>query len=379
MGLASCTGAAFLAMLVWAEEPSLGHGALFGFCVAMALLSKFTAIGFFPASAAIAILFYLASARPGFGRLKQLARERLGSLLLAIEICFLVCWGTFFFSLGKLPFWNVVLPAREYIFGVYVALLHNHGGHTAYLLGQHSRFGWWYYFPVGLAVKTPLALLVLASVGTAVSWNNRRRLPYLLPFAFVLGILLPAMVGNVNIGVRHVLPVYLGLAIIAALGLDWLLRMAYGRRWAGALAGVLVLWLAATGAIHHPNYLSYFNELVPYPQHRVLCDSDYDWGQDLARLGARLRELGATEVNYGLIGAEDTKFIQAYSGLPRIIPINPMKPAEGWTAICPTLDHARQYGLYYRDPNIRPWYQHVPVRERVGTIDLLYLPPGSLK
>ena len=37
------------------------------------------------------------------------------------------------------------------------------------------------------------------------------------------------------------------------------------------------------------------------------------------------------------------------------------------------------YGLEYRYPNIKPWYQYVPVKERVGTIDILYLPPGTLK
>ncbi len=379
MGLASCLAAAFLAMLVWVEEPTPLHGANFGFCLALALLSKFTTLGFFPAAVAIAFVFYLACERPGMRLLKQLARERLASFGIAAAVCFLVWWGAYLFTFGKVPFWNVSLPAWEYFDGIRVAMLHNTEGHPAYMLGKASRFGWWYFFPVGLAVKTPLAMLALLGVGSAVCWKRRGSLPYLLPFAFMLGVMLPAMAGNVNIGIRHVLPVFFGFAVVSAIGAVRLLEMGGTRAWANAAAGVLVLWLAATGAIHHPDYIPYFNELVSYPPDRVMCDSDYDWGQDTARLARRLRELGATQVNYGPLNSGDAAFLEAYSGLPHITPINPVKPAEGWTAICPTPDHAQQYGLEYRYPNIKPWYQYVPVKERVGTIDILYLPPGTLK
>jgi hypothetical protein len=71
-------------------------------------------------------------------------------------------------------------------------------------------------------------------------------------------------------------------------------------------------------------------------------------------------------------------FLEIYPGLPPIRNIHPVQPAEGWTAVCPTMDHATQYGLEYRYPNLKPWYTYLPVQERVGTIDLLYLPPGSL-
>ena len=228
-------------------------------------------------------------------------------------------------------------------------------------------------------MKTPLALLVLLLVGIGVCWRNRRRVAYLMPLAFSLGVLLPAMTGNVNIGVRHVLPVYLAFSVIAAVGLVQLARLSKRSMWAGAAAAGLVLWLAATGALHHPDYIPYFNELVTGQPDRVLCDSDYDWGQDTKRLAARLKQLGATSVNYGYVDSADNAFLEAYPGLPHIRNIHPLHPAEGWTAICPTFDHATQYGLEYRYPDIRPWYTYLPVREQVGTIDLRYLAPGSLE
>src|SRR5260370_40363930 len=117
-------------------------------------------------------------------------------------------------------------------------------------------------------------MLLLVFAGLWVCWKNRGRLSYALPVAFAVGILLPAMSGDVNIGVRHVLRVYLAFSIVGALGLVEMLRRSSSAKWIGAAAGVLVVWLAATGALHHPDYIPYFNELVPFPQDRMLCDSD---------------------------------------------------------------------------------------------------------
>jgi hypothetical protein len=387
MGLASCLGAAFLAMLVWMEDPTPLRAVIFGLCTALAFLSKFTALGFLPIGAAAAFLLYLAAERPGVRKLKQLARERAAGFGIAVAVCLFTMWAAYFFSFGKMPHWNyanvpywdIALPAPEYFDGIRFAILHNTLGHPAYLLGEPRVFGWWYYFPVGLAVKTPIAFLVLLAAGLWACWKNRRRMAWLLPLAFIAGIMLPAMSGHVNIGVRHVLPVYLAFSVIAALGLVELLRRPASAKWAPVAAGLLVLWLAGTGILHHPDYIPYFNELVPYPQDRVLCDSDYDWGQDTKRLAARLHQLGATSVNYGYLDSKDSQFLEKYPGLPHIVNIHPLKPAEGWTAVCPTFDHATQYGLEYRYPNLSPWYTYLPVKERVGTIDLYYVAPGSLE
>ncbi|MEI4861449.1 hypothetical protein Q8G41_28060, partial [Klebsiella pneumoniae] len=80
-------------------------------------------------------------------------------------------------------------PAPAFFDGIKVALRHNENGHPAWLLGQHGNTGWWYYFPVALAVKTPLALLILTAVGIYLAWRNRATAAYLMPVAFALGIL----------------------------------------------------------------------------------------------------------------------------------------------------------------------------------------------
>jgi len=53
------------------------------------------------------------------------------------------------------------LPAHPYLMGLDRVSEFDTGGHHAYLLGKTSMFGWWYYFPVAFAVKTPTAVLLL--------------------------------------------------------------------------------------------------------------------------------------------------------------------------------------------------------------------------
>ena len=376
MALAACLGAAFLTLILWAEQPTPRRALLFGLATALACLSKFTAMGFLPAAALLALLAYLATVRPTLARLTELARERAATFGLAVATGALVIWAAYWFSFGRVPAWGIVLPAPEFFDGIHSSMQHNRLGHPAYLLGQVSSRGWWYYFPVVLAVKTPIAFLLLCAFGVYLAWRNRVKLEYLLPLAFAIGILIPAMTSNVNIGVRHILPIYIGLSLVAAAALVEIAGRA--PRWAGMAAALLVVWLAATGAIHHPDYLAYFNEFVSEPD-TVLVDSDYDWGQDTKRLAKRLRELGATSVSFGGIGASDDEFLQIFPGLPPVQHIHPLNPLEGYTAVSPTLWRATQYGLYYKHPNVRPWFEQFQPQERVGSLLLYYIPPGSLR
>jgi hypothetical protein len=366
MALTACVGLAFYAMLRWAERPTLPNAALAGFAAALAALSKFTALGYLPATVAFALLAWSFAKRPGTATVIALAKERAaGAIVLAAVAC-LTIWAGYFFS------WNHG-PAPEFFDGIRVALRHNENGHPAWLLGQHSNTGWWYYFPVALAVKTPLALLILTAVGIYLAWRNRANAAYLMPIAFALGILLPAMRGNVNIGVRHVLPVYIAFCILAALACEELARRHV------VIPAVLVLWIAISGAIHHPDYIPYFNEasaLLGPPDH-ILVDSDYDWGQDTKRLAERLRQLGVHEINWGTFNSPDNQFLETYPGLPHITNIHPAEPKPGWTAVRPTLERIFQYGLEYRYPELQPWYMYLKRRETVGTIWLYYVPPGS--
>jgi 4-amino-4-deoxy-L-arabinose transferase-like glycosyltransferase len=377
MALTACLGAAFFSLVLWAEAPTWKRSLLLGVTAALAVLSKFTALGYLPVTAVLALVAYIAVAKPGLKKLAALAKARAAMFPLAVLTGALVVWAGYLFSFGQVPQWNLRLPAPELFDGIQSAMSHNQEGHLAYLLGQVSYKGWWYYFPVVLAVKTPIAFLLLLGLGTYLGWRKRAELAYWLPLVFSLGILLTGMMGHVNIGLRHILPVYAGFSIVAALAVVQLAHWAHARKWAGIAAGLLVLWMAVSGAGSHPDYLAYFNELVGSEPERVLVDSDLDWGQNTKRLARRLRELGASEVSFGIANGR-SEYLQTWPGLPRIKPIYALLPAEGWTAVSPTISKTTQYGLNYKFPNLRPWFEYLTPAERVGSLILYYVPPGAL-
>ncbi|MFD5602663.1 phospholipid carrier-dependent glycosyltransferase [Streptomyces sp. NPDC127064] len=155
-----------------------------------------------------------------------------------------------------------------------------------YLFGHLYTGPLWYYLPAALLVKTPLGLLAVGLAG-AVALVAVRRLrpsaPYLLLPPLVL--LAAAMTSTRDFGTRYALFVPMSLAVAAAC-----LRVPR-RRWATGATAVLVLCTAVSSLGTFPYYLPYSNEAFggPAGTHRVLHDSNVDWGQDLGRLADRLR------------------------------------------------------------------------------------------
>jgi len=368
-------GAAFLSMILWAEKPDIRRSLLFGAASGLMVLSKFTAVLYFPAAAGVALLTFAGVHRPGWRQLAVLARARASGLALAVGTGALVVWAGYFFSFGRIPGTPIYAPAPELFDGIASVLRHNSTGHTAFLFGQVSRTGWWYYFPAVLVLKTPLAFLILLAAG---AWfcARRRNVDSLLPLAFSLGILLPAMAGQINIGVRHVLPLYLAFSVIAAVAVVRLVESTGA--WKTAAATTAMLWLAATGILHHPYYLAYLNETVQVEPEKVITDSDLDWGQDYVEVASRLRQLGVNEVTFGT-DPWLNHYFQMWPGFPAIKPVRAMYPSEGWTVISPTADKTSQYGLNYRYPKLKPWFDTIEPTERIGTILLYYVPPGAIR
>src|ERR1035438_1838805 len=105
------------------------------------------------------------------------------------------------------------MPAPALFAGIRYVWLHNRVGHLAYLLGQRSQTGFWYYYPVVLAVKTPLAMLILMLIASWLAIRRRDRLPVAMPLALIAALLAVGLFSHINIGVRHLLPVYTGFAV----------------------------------------------------------------------------------------------------------------------------------------------------------------------
>ncbi len=380
----ACTAflaAAFLAAAVWMEQPTLRTGALFGVAAGLAIVSKFSTLPYFAAAAGIALIWYYFAARLSLAGALNLIRRRLPSLALAAAVAFLIVWATYRFSFGKVFFANISLPAPELYAGIRDVFQHNAEGHPGYLLGTRSNHGFWYFYLVDLAVKTPLAPMVLFAFGLSPSLrkNSKFRQPW-LPVAFCAGILAVALFSHINIGIRHVLPLYVGFVLIAAVGAVRLLELAPARRWAGWLALLLFGWYGASSLLSHPDYLPYFNELAGSHPENIVVDSDLDWGQDMKRLAMRLREVGAPEVYFlpmDTVAAERGDFEKGL-GFPHVISeINALAPSAGWNAVSLTCLKQRRLGLRDRRPDLQPWPERaLDFGERIGkSVRLWYFPP----
>jgi hypothetical protein len=378
MALASTTGAAFLAAILWAEKPDWLRAIVMAFFTALALLSKFSALGYLGFSLGLATLVYLHTSIKDRQDLLLAVRQHYKTFALAVASTLFFIWAAYWLSLGLIPGYTIIVPAPEYFEGMRAVLAHNRGGHHAFLLGHHNPTGWWYYFPVALAFKTPIAFLILTFVGGVVCYRRHAAISYLLPFAFVLGILLPAMMGRIDIGIRHIAPIYLGLSVMAALGLLQLLESHRFRLLSSLAAVALVLWMIVSVAIQHPDYLAYFNGFAGKHPENVLVDSNYDWGQDLKLLSKRLHQLGAHHVSLGsLDGAIRNRYREEWYGLPKIVLLDDITPSPGWTAVSASFDKSYRFLLPWRPHVLSPWYEQVARTRRLGPYILYYVPPAG--
>ena len=370
MALTAFLGAAFLTAVVWTEDPTPRHALWFGAAGALAILSKLSSLPFFAAAAGIALLWCVAAERPRAASLARAACRRIPTLCLAGLAACLLIWAGYRFAVGRVD--GMLLPAPDLYTAIHGVARHNREGHWSYLLGQFSTTGFWYFFPVALAVKTPLGFLALAGAGVALVVRKRMAWPRAwLMVAFSAGILLVGMASRINIGIRHILPIYVGLSLAAAAALHEAMKRLPAARWLACAAAVAALWFAGSSLASHPDYLAYFNELAGSEPEKILVDSDLDWGQDIKRLGQRLRELGAQSVYLSTF--TNARF-EAEDGFPITYQIVPNMPGPGWNAISVTPWKLSRLGTRMLG-NVPLWPDRYKPTERVGKSILLYYFP----
>jgi hypothetical protein len=348
MAVTATIALAAYCLTLWLGQPTRERSLLLGLTLGLALLSKLSALLFLPA-AGVAV----ALCRRGEQRASEIgsAPNRTTRLRLTYAAALLTVWAGYRFAVGPLTApqaahasavpaaWPSldrlarakVFPAPALFEGLGQLAAKNRAGHKSYLLGEVRTTGWWYFFPVALAVKTPLPFLLLTGIGIVVAWraysgsDRRRRLE---PAAIALAILVVCLPSRINIGLRHVLPMYPFLAIVAGMGVGGLWRAQRARPAARALAVLLVGWQLAASARAHPDYLAYFNELAGRHPERILIDSDLDDGQDLKRLADTLRARRIPEVSLAYAGSATA----AEHGLPPIHWLEPHQRVTGWVA-----------------------------------------------
>jgi hypothetical protein len=190
------------------------------------------------------------------------------------------------------------------------------------------------------------------------------------------------MRSNLNLGLRHVLPVYpfLYLGVALAVAHAW---RTWGRP-AGFVAAVLGLLLVGEALATFPNYLAFFNAAAGGSRGglRLLGDSNLDWGQDLPLLARWQRAHRTVPLQLSYFGIADPwAYGIDYSNFPGGYGFGPpykVRNDPGVLAISAT----NLQGMYvHDDPQMQRFLAHLratpPLEVLGGTIYLYRWPiPG---
>jgi len=287
----------------YAKAPSGWRLAVVGIAAGLALASKHSTILLFPMLMAVALVEIVGRPMPG-RRILRASAALVAVAVIAVGILW-AFYGFRYAARGESRRLNPPLednlrtvPSKaqaavlaevaklrllpeSYLFGLTDVLAKSKGYHS-YLFGKTYPTGLWYYFPVGMVIKSSLTFLILL---TATVWaiaarrfRKWREISYLtIPPAIYMAF---SMAGGMNIGIRHMLPVYTFLFVLIG-GAVWQLAQ-QNRTWLYAAVALLV-FQAVSVSRAYPAYVAYANEAVggPMKVHEYMTDSSADWAQQL--------------------------------------------------------------------------------------------------
>ena len=323
MGLSCFLFASIYAFYRYVKAPSPRRLIIAGVVTGLALASKHSAILVFPMLVLLAIYEALRRESP-IAQTAPMPKKRralrlAGALVLLSLISVGVLWSFYGFRYQARPAGLKLNPPladyvkalsrprdvkilttvarfhllpESYIYGLAdVRLMSDF--YATYVLGKDYPKGQWFYFPVAFAVKSSLTFLIMFAVAAWVIASGRLRewreilfltIPPAVHFAVAMG-------SGMNIGVRHILPIYLFLAVLIAGAFAKLI--AAKRQWLYVVLALL-LFQAVSVTRTYPAYVAYANELWGGPSqvHNLLSDSNADWGQQLKSTKGYLDQQG---------------------------------------------------------------------------------------
>ncbi len=331
-------------------------------------------------------------------------------------------------SIDHVLVWMAYKPVlrayAQYFLGLTMVFLRVGGGNTTYFLGQESAVAWWYYFPVVFSLKVPLAFLVFVGLSIYIfcktTWRKLRimgraretlkeklhglynllsevvinHFDEVCMATFIVIYWVISMRGNLNIGLRHVLPTIPFMYILVAGQIHRWLRtslvsptsiqealyaIASLVKRAGKTTFVFIILIFYASALVrvYPYPLAYFNELAGGPAggYRYVADSNLDWGQDLKRLAQFVQQNNIQHIKLDYFGGSDTtyylgdKFQQLHGS---------DGPQKGWVAVSATLlDSGRAQAVKGFNENTTSYIwlnQYKPVAQIGYSIFVYYIP-----
>ncbi len=166
----------------------------------------------------------------------------------------------------------------------------------SFLLGQTYPGTTMLYFPIAFLIKSTLPVLLLLAALPFLLLRQRVRYGRELVFLLVPAVvyLVISLFAPQNIGVRHILPIFPFVLLLAALAASLLWRRS---RTGAYVTGALLVFHVVSSAWAFPDYLPYANEAFggPGKSYRLLTDSNADWGQGLKEVEAYLTKNQITD------------------------------------------------------------------------------------
>jgi len=408
--------------LKFLKEPSKKNIFLTGIVLGVALLLKFSLILLVPFFGIITIIYAWLKTDHNH-RARNYILKYIGlSLLVGIIAIIFIIWPVYQFHtlnypsdkqlsdtkfilesngfpvLKNLCVWAadkpIVHSLTHYILGLLMATQRTVGGNTVYFMGMVSATGWWYYFPVVYFLKVPLAFHILALIALfSLAWFIKKPLwigtkqrikqwivSHFTEFSMLVFLAIywiTSMTGNLNIGIRHILPTFPFMYILVSLGIkNWIgsIKKLPLRKMAISFISILLGFYILSSIATYPYYLSYFNEIAGGTKdgYKYVTDSNYDWGQDLKRLKKWTDENNIEKIKTDYFGGGDVIY---YLGdkWENLDPL--LGPQKGWLAISatflqggkgnPTPGFDQSFG-YYR------WLDDYEPVTRIGTSIFVY-------
>jgi len=264
----------------------------------------------------------------------------------------------------------ILRPYAQYFLGLFLVFQRASFGNTTYFLGEVSAAGWKNYFPVVYLMKETLVFHILTLIAllyaawlinppllfrkkgvnqtnykkSSGGWQNirthilcdrpstkrfsalafqrlkswiRSHFPEFAMLFFIAIYWTTSLISDLNIGVRHLLPVFpftmllVGGTVSKSLKAPFL-KIKY------LILGALVLWQVFSLLSVYPHFLAYFNEIVGGPDNGYIytVDSNLDWGQDLKRLQKWVEQKNIDKIYVDYFGGGDAGYYLKEKYLP---------------------------------------------------------------
>lgn len=229
----------------------------------------------------------------------------------------------------------ILRALAHYKLGLLMIFQRAAGGHTTYFLGEISAAGWKNYFPIVYLIKEPLTLHILTLVALLyMIWSIKKpfwissfqRIKNWIKFHFpefamliFIGIYwLTSLSSNLNIGVRHLLPVFPFTFVLVSIKIISWLKRPYLKLLKYLFLFIFLFWQAISIIKIYPHFLAYFNEIVGGPDRGYIytVNSNLDWGQDLKRLKKWVEENEIEKIYVDYFGGGDAKYYLKEKFLP---------------------------------------------------------------